>query len=54
MDSKCAPSPTNISVSISFASSGKSKTERNIRAGWFLGKHFEDLQKARGNADETE
>lgn len=37
-----------------FASSGKTKTERNIRAGWFLGKHFEDLQKAKGNADETE
>ena len=37
-----------------FASAGKTKTERNIRAGWFLGSHFEDLQKARGNEDEIE
>ena len=22
-----------------FASSGKTKTERNIRAGWYIGKH---------------
>ena len=28
-----------------FASSGKTKTERNIRAGWYIGKHRKGVEE---------
>lgn len=28
-----------------FASAGKNKTERDIRAGWYIGKHIKEVEE---------
>lgn len=34
-----------------FARCGKTKTERNIRAGWYIGKHRKGVEDDKGKID---